>query len=77
MGDTDKQSQEEMEGDGCVTVASSSAAPVSSTPRSNTPTGTQPNSIPLGNISSDRQAVQVSPHWYQPAANWTNDITQC
>ncbi|KAK7163364.1 hypothetical protein R3I93_007426 [Phoxinus phoxinus] len=59
MGDTDKQSQEEMEGDGCVTVASSIAAPVSSTPRSNTPTGTQPNSIPLGNISSDRQAVQV------------------
>ncbi|XDV27707.1 hypothetical protein PO909_031201 [Leuciscus waleckii] len=59
MGDTDKQCQEEMEGDGCVTVASSSAAPVSSTPRSNTPTGTQPNSIPLGNISSDRQAVQV------------------
>ncbi|KAK7159481.1 hypothetical protein R3I94_005729 [Phoxinus phoxinus] len=48
-----------MEGDGCVTVASSIAAPVSSTPRSNTPTGTQPNSIPLGNISSDRQAVQV------------------
>ncbi|XP_077088331.1 polyhomeotic-like protein 3 isoform X5 [Siphateles boraxobius] len=59
MGDTEKQSQEEMEGDGCVTVASSSAASVSSTPRSNTPTGTQPNSIPLGNISSDRQAVQV------------------
>ncbi|XP_056092448.1 polyhomeotic-like protein 3 isoform X4 [Rhinichthys klamathensis goyatoka] len=59
MGDTDKSSQEEMEGDSCVTVASSSAAPVSSTPRSNTPTGTQPNSIPLGNISSDRQAVQV------------------
>ncbi|XP_067308465.1 polyhomeotic-like protein 3 isoform X2 [Pseudorasbora parva] len=59
MGDTDKQSQDEMEVGGCVTVASSSAAPVSSTPRSNTPTGTQPNSIPLGNVSSDRQAVQV------------------
>ncbi|XP_067219775.1 polyhomeotic-like protein 3 isoform X5 [Chanodichthys erythropterus] len=53
MGDTDKQSQEEMEGDG------SSAAPVSSTPRSSSPTGSQPNSIPLGNVSSDRQAVQV------------------
>ncbi|XP_051723605.1 polyhomeotic-like protein 3 isoform X3 [Ctenopharyngodon idella] len=59
MGDTDKQSQEEMEGDSCVSAASSSAAPVSSTPRSNTPTGSQPNSIPLGNVSSDRQAVQV------------------
>ncbi|KAK9979169.1 hypothetical protein ABG768_012613 [Culter alburnus] len=53
MGDTDKKSQEEMEGDG------SSAAPVSSTPRSSSPTGSQPNSIPLGNVSSDRQAVQV------------------
>uniref|UniRef100_A0A671S6V5 Polyhomeotic-like protein 3 n=1 Tax=Sinocyclocheilus anshuiensis TaxID=1608454 RepID=A0A671S6V5_9TELE len=65
MGDTDKQSQEEMEDDGCVTTASSSTAPttsatpVSSTPRSNSPTGTQPNGIPLGNITSDRQAVQV------------------
>ncbi|XP_016405375.1 polyhomeotic-like protein 3 isoform X3 [Sinocyclocheilus rhinocerous] len=49
-----KQSQEEMEGDGCVTTASSSSAP-----RSNTPTGTQPNAIPRGNITSDRQAVQV------------------
>uniref|UniRef100_A0A672PQB4 Polyhomeotic-like protein 3 n=1 Tax=Sinocyclocheilus grahami TaxID=75366 RepID=A0A672PQB4_SINGR len=48
------QSQEEMEGDGCVTTASSSSAP-----RSNTPTGTQPNAIPRGNITSDRQAVQV------------------
>lgn len=63
MGDTDKQSQEEMEGDGCVTTASSSTAPTtSSTPRSSTPTGTQPNAIPLGNITSDRQAVQVIPH---------------
>lgn len=69
MGDTDKQSQEEMEGDSCVSAASSSAAPVSSTPRSNTPTGSQPNSIPLGNVSSDRQAVQVT--------YGTNDITQC
>ncbi|XP_016135967.1 polyhomeotic-like protein 3 isoform X3 [Sinocyclocheilus grahami] len=51
---SDKQSQEEMEGDGCVTTASSSSAP-----RSNTPTGTQPNAIPRGNITSDRQAVQV------------------
>ncbi|KAK2900743.1 hypothetical protein Q8A67_008858 [Cirrhinus molitorella] len=65
MGDTDKQSQEEMEGDVCVTTASgsttptTSAAPLSSTPRSNTPTGTQPNTIPLGNITSDRHAVQV------------------
>ncbi|XP_073704802.1 polyhomeotic-like protein 3 isoform X2 [Garra rufa] len=65
MGDTDKQSQEEMEGDGCVSTASgstaptTSAAPLSSTPRSNTPTGTQPNAIPLGNITSDRHAVQV------------------
>ncbi len=60
MGDTDKQSQEEMEGDGCVTTASSSTAPTtSSTPRSSTPTGTQPNAIPLGN------SVQVIPHRYQ------------
>ncbi|XP_050989476.1 polyhomeotic-like protein 3 isoform X2 [Labeo rohita] len=65
MGDTDKQSQEEMEGDSCVTTASgstaptTSAAPASSTPRSNTPTGTQSNTIPLGNITSDRHAVQV------------------
>lgn len=66
MGDTDKQSQEEMEDDGCVTTASSSSAlTASSTPRSNTPTGTQPNAIPLGNITSDRQAVQVIPHRYQ------------
>ncbi|XP_042574558.1 polyhomeotic-like protein 3 isoform X8 [Cyprinus carpio] len=57
---SDKQSQEEMEGDGCVTTASSSSAlTASSTPRSNTPTGTQPNAIPLGNITSDRQAVQL------------------
>uniref|UniRef100_A0A673MM27 Polyhomeotic-like protein 3 n=1 Tax=Sinocyclocheilus rhinocerous TaxID=307959 RepID=A0A673MM27_9TELE len=58
-----------MEDDGCVTAAlhtaSSSTAPttsataVSSTPRSSTPTDTQPNGIPLGNITSDRQAVQV------------------
>ncbi|XP_058606176.1 polyhomeotic-like protein 3 isoform X3 [Onychostoma macrolepis] len=55
-----KQSQEEMEGDGCVTTGSSVTAPnASSTPRSSTPTGTQPNAIPLGNITSDRQAVQV------------------
>lgn len=54
MGDTDKQSQEEMEGDGCVTTA-----PSSTTPRSNSPTGPQPNAIPLGNITSDRQAVQL------------------
>ncbi|XP_043108981.1 polyhomeotic-like protein 3 isoform X2 [Puntigrus tetrazona] len=54
MGDADKQSQEEMEGEGCVTTSSSSAAP-----RSSTPTGTQANTIPLGNITSDRQAVQV------------------
>ncbi|KTF85994.1 hypothetical protein cypCar_00009356 [Cyprinus carpio] len=60
MADADKQSQEEMEGDGCVTTASSSSAlTASSTPRSNTPTGTQPNAIPLGNITSDRQAVQL------------------
>ncbi|XP_016365574.1 polyhomeotic-like protein 3 isoform X6 [Sinocyclocheilus rhinocerous] len=68
-GDTDKQNQDEMEDDGCVTAAlhtaSSSTAPttsataVSSTPRSSTPTDTQPNGIPLGNITSDRQAVQV------------------
>ncbi|XP_016096489.1 polyhomeotic-like protein 3 isoform X3 [Sinocyclocheilus grahami] len=68
-GDTDKQNQEEMEDDGCVTAAlhtassstapTTSATPVSSTPRSNTPTGTQPSGIPLGNITSDRQAVQV------------------
>lgn len=63
MGNTDKQSQEEMEGDGCVTTASSST-----TPRSSSPTGTQPNAIPLGNITSDRQAVQVIPHRYQ----WCN-----
>uniref|UniRef100_A0A672KAJ4 Polyhomeotic-like protein 3 n=1 Tax=Sinocyclocheilus grahami TaxID=75366 RepID=A0A672KAJ4_SINGR len=58
-----------MEDDGCVTAAlhtassstapTTSATPVSSTPRSNTPTGTQPSGIPLGNITSDRQAVQV------------------
>ncbi|RXN33641.1 polyhomeotic 3 isoform X5 [Labeo rohita] len=54
-----------MEGDSCVTTASgstaptTSAAPASSTPRSNTPTGTQSNTIPLGNITSDRHAVQV------------------
>ncbi|XP_052405083.1 polyhomeotic-like protein 3 isoform X3 [Carassius gibelio] len=55
MGDADKPSQEEMEGDGCVTTASSSSAlTASSTPGSNTPTA-----IPLGNITSDRQAVQL------------------
>ncbi|XP_073784469.1 polyhomeotic-like protein 3 isoform X22 [Danio rerio] len=49
MGDADKPSREELEGDGGVTTASTTAT-------STTPTGT---SIPSGNISSDRQAVQV------------------
>ncbi|XP_056334510.1 polyhomeotic-like protein 3 [Danio aesculapii] len=49
MGDADKPSQEELEGDSGVTTAST-------TTTSSTPTGT---SIPLGNVSSDRQAVQV------------------
>nr|XP_005171387.1 polyhomeotic-like protein 3 isoform X7 [Danio rerio] len=49
MGDADKPSQEELKGDGGVTTASTTVT-------STTPTGT---SIPLGNISSDRQAVQV------------------
>ncbi|KAL0201106.1 hypothetical protein M9458_004293, partial [Cirrhinus mrigala] len=53
-----------MEGDSCATTASGSTAPTtsalpaSSTPRSNTPTGTQSNAIHLGNITSDRHAVQ-------------------
>ncbi|XP_065133095.1 polyhomeotic-like protein 3 isoform X3 [Paramisgurnus dabryanus] len=72
MGDTEKQNLEEVEGQSCVTAASSTTAPinnstsVSSTPRPNTPTGTQATSaLPLGNMSSDRQAVQIIPHQSQ------------
>ncbi|XP_056599241.1 polyhomeotic-like protein 3 isoform X2 [Triplophysa dalaica] len=64
MGDAEKQGIEEMEVQSCVPAASSTTAPtnntaVSSTPRPNTPISTQAISTTIGNISSDRQAVQV------------------
>ncbi|KAA0719414.1 Polyhomeotic-like protein 3 [Triplophysa tibetana] len=64
MGDAEKQGIEEMEVQSCVPAASSTTAPtnntaVSSTPRPNTPIGTQAISTTIGNVSSDRQAVQV------------------
>ncbi|XP_057189004.1 polyhomeotic-like protein 3 isoform X2 [Triplophysa rosa] len=64
MGDAEKQGIEEMEGQSCVPAASSTTAPtnntaVSSTPRPNTPISTQAISTTIGNVSSDRQAVQM------------------
>ncbi|XP_073729711.1 polyhomeotic-like protein 3 isoform X7 [Misgurnus anguillicaudatus] len=69
MGDTEKQNLEEVEGQSCTSSATApinNSTSVSSTPRPNTPTGTQATSaLPLGNMSSDRQAVQLIPHQSQ------------
>nr|XP_055057608.1 polyhomeotic-like protein 3 isoform X4 [Misgurnus anguillicaudatus] len=69
MGDTEKQNLEEVEGQSCTSSATApinNSTSVSSTPRPNTPTGTQATSVlPLGNMSSDRQAVQLIPHQSQ------------
>lgn len=60
MGDAEKLGLEDVEGQSCVPAASSTTAPTnSSTPSPYTHISTQAISTTIGNVSSDRQAVQV------------------